>query len=235
MVEAGRGIEDIAPGMDVHQLFLSYGLDTGEQLKELIKKQLNVIGLASDTTFSALNRLTAKDFFVCATNMTTRRPCYFSHENHPDMKLADALYASMSIPFIFQPYRLKNGDIFADGGLTANVPIGVFDDEERTLVVFMSHTPAQKIESCRQYVIGVMNCILSSQCPTLDGYVARNKNMVFTLDGPDNEFESLSLQTSSTYIDKMQRYGYNFALCHIVPEISIVVSATLAYLLRDCF
>jgi NTE family protein len=46
----------------------------------------------------------------------------------PDKQnVADAVRASMSIPFYYEPVKMA-GSVFVDGGLLSNFPIGLFDD-----------------------------------------------------------------------------------------------------------
>ena len=127
-VELGRRHETAAPSLDVQMLFDSYGLDDGEVLLEIIDAQLEALGLSRATTFASLHRLTKKDFCVCATNMHTRTPVYFSRETSPQLPLREALFMSMCVPFIFRPRRFR-GDLHADGGMSANVPFGAFPGE----------------------------------------------------------------------------------------------------------
>ncbi|HYJ67920.1 MAG TPA: patatin-like phospholipase family protein [Nocardioidaceae bacterium] len=49
-----------------------------------------------------------------------------------EQQVADAVRASMSIPFFFEPVRLKNlgngqDSVLVDGGMLSNFPVGVFD------------------------------------------------------------------------------------------------------------
>ncbi|HET8669209.1 MAG TPA: patatin-like phospholipase family protein [Candidatus Saccharimonadales bacterium] len=53
---------------------------------------------------------------------------YASYGLDPDEQLvADAVRASMSIPFFYEPVNLK-GNYLVDGGLLSNFPVAIFDD-----------------------------------------------------------------------------------------------------------
>jgi predicted acylesterase/phospholipase RssA len=78
---------------------------------------------------------------ISATNLTTGRPVVFSYFTTPNFPVADAVAISASFPFLFKPVWVSSQQDFgpaadkavftgwyADGGLTNNVPIHVFDD-----------------------------------------------------------------------------------------------------------
>jgi NTE family protein len=50
------------------------------------------------------------------------------HETHPDMRLFDALVASMNFPFVFPPYVI-DGKRYVDGGVLDNFPMHLLGPE----------------------------------------------------------------------------------------------------------
>jgi len=58
-------------------------------------------------------------FVICASNLSTKKPQYFEKG-----KLIDAIMASVSMPGIFPPYKIKE-DLFVDGALFHQVPIDI--------------------------------------------------------------------------------------------------------------
>lgn len=50
-----------------------------------------------------------------------------SHEATPDVAVADAVRASMSIPFFFRAHQIK-GRLYVDGSAVSNYPVTMFDD-----------------------------------------------------------------------------------------------------------
>ncbi len=54
------------------------------------------------------------DVNIYVTNLTKNEYTNLNNKTYPDVKLKDALKASMSIPFIFKPVEI-NGDKFVDG------------------------------------------------------------------------------------------------------------------------
>ena len=56
---------------------------------------------------------------------------YFHHSTYGDVKLIDAIIASISTPIFFQPLPLSvfgEEDYFVDGGIVDNYPIWIFND-----------------------------------------------------------------------------------------------------------
>lgn len=82
-----------------------------------------------------------KDLYVVAYDVTQSVSYVLSWETDPDMLIADAVRASMSIPLIFKPYHCRkkinslmvladNSRLFVDGGTTGlmdNFPLRKFD------------------------------------------------------------------------------------------------------------
>ncbi|WP_310496063.1 patatin-like phospholipase family protein [Sandarakinorhabdus sp.] len=73
---------------------------------------------------------------VIAANIETGEAVVFGPET-PDVPVADAVVASFSIPFVFRPARVRGAGResarYVDGGLLANLPVWVFNDEKLLL------------------------------------------------------------------------------------------------------
>jgi NTE family protein len=87
-----------------------------------------------------LNRVVFHDMptplVVISTDLTTQSIKIFSKEKTPKVSVADAVAASISIPFIFRPFNLDGLEL-VDGGLLSNFPAWVFDDERQALDDFV--------------------------------------------------------------------------------------------------
>ncbi|MDO9411591.1 MAG: patatin-like phospholipase family protein [Pseudolabrys sp.] len=79
---------------------------------------------------------------VIVTDIVGQRPIVFgSSPDHADVRVAEAVAASIAIPVVFKPARIpsyrNDTGLYADGGLVSNMPIWVFAEEklnyERTL------------------------------------------------------------------------------------------------------
>lgn len=84
-----------------------------------------------------------KDLVIAATSLNHQRTILFSYETFPDMRIVDAVHASMAIPIYFEPVivcpdghvceldEMKESDhLCVDGGFTANFLIQYFDESE---------------------------------------------------------------------------------------------------------
>ncbi len=99
-------------------------------------------------TFAELQKLTFtnehfKELVVAATSLNHQQSIYFSAETFPQMRIADAVHASMAVPLYFEPVVIDStgkvvdyDDLTAhhhlcvDGGFTANFIISYFDKKE---------------------------------------------------------------------------------------------------------
>jgi predicted acylesterase/phospholipase RssA len=77
-----------------------------------------------------------KKLVFTGTNLTIGKTVLFSVDTTPDFPIADAARISMSLPYIFKPYVIKEQKkgyppcgTYVDGGVWNNLPIHVFDDE----------------------------------------------------------------------------------------------------------
>ena len=112
-----------APG-----LLLNVGIDTGERLQKMVEACIRVKGLSGEITFSQLKR----GLRVYAANLNTAELMEFSAAKTPGMRVADAVRASMSFPYYFQPYRDEvTGHYYGDGGIISNYPMFMLTEAER--------------------------------------------------------------------------------------------------------
>jgi len=133
--------------------------DGSEVKKELIEKPINdhllKLNLVpkSDLTFKELMDYNAdlqkreerkfKQVYVTAFNTETSKTEVFSAEHTPNVVIADAVRASMSIPVFFTPVTIREKDSsgqlkeriltenpvhYMDGGILDNYPLWIFDD-----------------------------------------------------------------------------------------------------------
>lgn len=109
-----------------------------EWLEEIVKAKTG----DTDITFSELKERGFKELYVVGTSLNRQELIVFSAETYPQMKVKDAVKASMSIPLYFEacfidkhgqlyenPGQGKDLDIVVDGGITGNFPIWLFDQQ----------------------------------------------------------------------------------------------------------
>ncbi len=98
-----------------------FGFDSGDRFLNTIKPYVK------DMTFMDLTKNYGKRLVICATQMKTMMPYYFSVDNSPDIKIIDAIQASIAIPMFIRPHKIKD-EYYIDGGVTDNIPFGVFSE-----------------------------------------------------------------------------------------------------------
>ena len=68
----------------------------------------------ADINLYEFSKITKVNIHIYATNVTKNEYTCLSNETNPEVKLKDALKASMSIPFLFKPVEI-NSEIYIDG------------------------------------------------------------------------------------------------------------------------
>lgn len=135
---------DSVPGWLLH-----FGIDTGERLHKLIDACLHVKGLSSDFTFKECHEKFGKSLKIVTTDLNEAKSKIFCPKLTPDYKVSDAVRASMSYPYYFQPFVCpETGHYLSDGGVISNYPLFVLPREEhsRTLSILI-RTNIERIDN----------------------------------------------------------------------------------------
>jgi NTE family protein len=126
------------------RLITQYGWYRGDQFTRFMGELVARKAGSADLTLGQLHDLAkqgkGRDLYVTGTNLTRQQVQVFSYETHPDLRVADAVRISMSIPLYFravlldpqghvvrQPARNQAVEVLVDGGLLANYPLDLFD------------------------------------------------------------------------------------------------------------
>ncbi|MES1245431.1 MAG: patatin-like phospholipase family protein [Acidobacteriota bacterium] len=135
-----------------------------------------------NATFADLHkdRPRFRDLFVVSSDLSRRRSQVLSHDTSPDLPVAQAVRASMSIPLFFEAFYIddkrfgetgERQDLFVDGGVFDNYPIDLFDRQgvnPHTLGLFLSNleapaNPDYRIDSFPEYARNLFEAILNVQ------------------------------------------------------------------------
>ena len=145
MISAGYTVEQIhdlmksirfnqfKTGWNPLRIFTHYGLYSGNYIVNFVHKMLKggPKRLSARATFMDMKKAGCRDLYVFACNTTTHTVTEFSADKTPQCVVAEAIRASMSIPFFFKAYRLSTGTesshLYVDGGLVYNYPLSFFD------------------------------------------------------------------------------------------------------------
>jgi len=112
-------------------LGFSWGIHKGSFFESWIEEQVTKKVGKPGASFKEVFERTGIELHVCAANLTTNSVEVFSPKSTPDMSVAKAVRMSMSIPFFFQPVKMKDKAgrecVYVDGGVFRNFPIRLFD------------------------------------------------------------------------------------------------------------
>lgn len=117
------------------RIFDNYGIHPGEAFLDWMQKQVAGSplhpGLSPNATFAELSASGGRDLHVFATDLYTQSLREFSNAKTPNVVVAEAVRASMSIPLFFNAWQFSNNipddHIYVDGGVIYNYPITTFD------------------------------------------------------------------------------------------------------------
>jgi NTE family protein len=120
---------------DILRIMSKYGIYKGDAFLSWMEKQ--VAGskldkkLTKTATFRDLKNAGGRDLHVFSADISTHQLIEFSYETSPDVVVAEAVRASMSIPLFFEAWRFRNNNpnnhYYVDGGMVYNYPVTAFD------------------------------------------------------------------------------------------------------------
>lgn len=135
-------IEDLMKSLDFKsfktgwnpiRIFTKYGLYTGDEILKFIHQcyDASPLKLDKNVTFKEFEEAGGKELIVFASNLNQCNINELSGFSTPDCIVAEAVRASMSIPFFFKSWRFSNkiptDHIYVDGGVMFNYPLSFFD------------------------------------------------------------------------------------------------------------
>jgi len=112
----------------------TWGMDSGESLIGELERLFE--GLRPGSKHILLRDLSGLNIVVADLNTHASVVC--NSNSYPDLRVIDAVRASMSLPIFFKPY-VYNGHYWVDGGVRANFPWDLLpdDDARREALGFM--------------------------------------------------------------------------------------------------
>ena len=140
-------------GWNPIRILSGYGLYSGKYILDFVHRLLKespfnknippALQLTANSTFRDMKNAGCKHLYVFACNTSMHDVTEFSADNTPDVMVAEAIRASMSIPYFFKAWQFSDkllsdnkmekmnikGHIFIDGGVVYNYPLSFFDDE----------------------------------------------------------------------------------------------------------
>ena len=139
----GIQFEKFKKGWNPFRIFTGYGLYSGKYILDFVHKFLNdsplnkinphPLHLTAKTTFMDMKKAGCKELYVFACNTNMHDVTEFSADKTPHVVVAEAIRASMSIPYFFKAWKFSdnnpNDHIYIDGGVVYNYPLTFFDHD----------------------------------------------------------------------------------------------------------
>ena len=133
--------KDFVDGGDLSRIVSTYGIYKGDFLLQWLKDLIKIKTGSADTTFGDLFNKNFLDLRVLATDLTNVELKEFSNKLTPNVIIAEAVRASISIPLIFVAWKftnnIPNDHLYVDGGLLCNYPITAFNRLDNTLGFYL--------------------------------------------------------------------------------------------------
>lgn len=126
--------DSLLPGRDLLRVFREYGVYKGNALREWIGHQIATHTGNSELIFAQHQEMVEsgeagfRELHMIATNLNRQKEVHFCYSTTPDLAIADAVRASMSIPVVFQCTRNEDEEVLVDGGASWNFPLHIFDE-----------------------------------------------------------------------------------------------------------
>lgn len=141
----------------------TFGLDDGSHLKKFLESIMRVaMKMDPASTFDSIKK--NKIQFRCwATDLNKLSIREFSSKKTPQVKIIDALYASMAIPLYFIPAKDPiTGHFLSDGGIQGSLPLHHLTDDECSECLAIGFCRNEPINQTPQDLMGFVNSIFSS-------------------------------------------------------------------------
>ena len=142
-----KSFEDGEIVIDALHVMGKYGLYKGDVFLSWMKGLITKTGLNEDATFNDFKNKGCKELHVFASDLNTQGLREFSAGTTPNVIVAEAVRASMSIPLFFEAWEFPNNNpdnhVYVDGGMIYNYPLTIFDtndtQNQNTLGLFLSN------------------------------------------------------------------------------------------------
>jgi NTE family protein len=202
-------------GGKIDQVARQYGYYKSNFANELFRGWVQEKLGSEKATFTDLTGAGCLDLRVYATNLNTRQIFEFSQHKTPNVALADAVRASMSIPLFFTAVEIERR-IYVDGGAVFDYPIMGFgkDEIENTLGLAFAQSASVAREDADdgafgfnqplQYIRRLVNVLERVQSPVfaLDDGLQQNTILIDT-----GEVNSLDFKVSAEKIEMLIANG----------------------------
>ena len=171
----------------------NFGVDDGEGLMKLFASLLKIKGLSPDLKFLELP--SNKHLRIFASDLNTQSVREFSKIYTPQIKISDALRASMSLPFYFTPVRDSiTNNLLTDGGVIANYPmvhLNNFEAQDALGLTFDDHERnSEEVKNILSYFHKIMSCFWIKENREIYSRYSKNTVIIPCSTYPSWNFEA---------------------------------------------
>jgi predicted acylesterase/phospholipase RssA len=125
---------DVVSSDPVRILSGELSFDDGSKLRSRVEELLIRKKYPTNITLIQLRQKTDMLFHCVVTDLTTAKVVHIDANSHPDLQVATAMVASMTVPTVYPPILSPDGHYWVDGGILENFPMMRFNPE--TLIGF---------------------------------------------------------------------------------------------------
>lgn len=202
---------------------LASGFEPGAELISLIKSTLPIKNRLFDFSLSSLikrwglikgDRIEEKfrkhfcptlgdcriPLHITASNISARKVRIFSSTRDPGFSTAQAVRASISLPFVFAPVMV-DGQIYVDGGWMMNLPCEVFDNDLPVLAFRFSNKSVGSIENIVRYAAALLDSVIDGDPEKI------HRESIHVID-IHTRYTGFSFNVNDRDVDEMTREGY---------------------------
>lgn len=135
----------------------NYGIDTGDNLLQLIKIMIKKKNINEEVTFKDLYNKTNIIFTLTGTCIEKQSIEYFNYKLTPNMTILKAIRITYSIPIIYNCVRYNNYT-YVDGGILENYPINFLKENiENTLGFYLiGGYEDRTVNSINNFILGIL-------------------------------------------------------------------------------
>ncbi|MEM6718829.1 MAG: patatin-like phospholipase family protein [Bacteroidota bacterium] len=170
-IVAATNFKKFEDGFNPLHIVTRYGLYDGNYFLNWLKGIIKDKTGNENITFAELTAAGYRDLRVFSTDLNTQNVREFSNATTPTVIVAEAVRASMSIPFFFEAWQFTNNNpddhLYVDGGTVYNYPITAFKPIKNTLGFFLQskHPKTSDLgyDSIIQYVKTLFETLMNAQ------------------------------------------------------------------------
>lgn len=191
--------------LSFNKIFVEYGLDNGDTFKKVFSKVVKQKNINPDITLLEFYNLNKVRFIIGVTNIDKLEEEYFSYDQTPDIKLIDAIRATISIPIYFTPYKINN-TLYIDGGCMNNLPINYSGIDQNKIIPIMICNDIHKTANNNNFVNYFLN-ILKTISIGWRNTLFRGCNNIINIDS--GIINILNLKLDEKERKKLIKIGYD--------------------------